>query len=85
MALALLAGLAGGRRSGRRAVLGLTVALLFVLLWAACAGGSSFRQTLSTGTPAGTYTLTLSATYPAGQSGATSDLSHSTSLTLLVQ
>jgi len=84
MALALLAGLAGSRRSGRRALLGLTTALLFVLLWAACAGGS-FRQTLSTGTPAGTYTLTLSATYPAGQSGAASDLSHSTSLTLLVQ
>jgi uncharacterized repeat protein (TIGR01451 family) len=86
MALALLAGLAGRRRSGRRAVLGLTVALLFVLLWAACAGGSNiFRQTLSTGTPAGSYTLTLTATYPAGQGGATSDVSHSTSLTLLVQ
>jgi uncharacterized repeat protein (TIGR01451 family) len=86
MALALLAGLAGSRRSGRRALLGLTAALLFVLLWAACAGGSnSFRQTLSTGTPAGTYSLTLSATYPAGQGGAASDLSHSTSLTLLVQ
>jgi hypothetical protein len=85
MAIALLAGLAGSRRRGRRAVLGLTVALLFVLLWAACAGGSSFRQTLSTGTPAGTYSLTLSATYPAGQGGAASDLSHSTSLTLLVQ
>ena len=86
MALALLAGLAGSRRSGRQALLGLTAALLFVLLWAACAGGSNiFRQTLSTGTPAGTYSLTLSATYPAGQGGAASDLSHSTSLTLLVQ
>jgi hypothetical protein len=85
MALALLAGLAGSRRSGRRAVLGLTVALLFVLFWAACAGTSTFRQTLSTGTPAGTYSLTLSATYPAGQSGTAGDLSHSTSLTLLVQ
>jgi hypothetical protein len=86
MALALLAGLAGRRHSGRRALLGLTVAMLFVLLWAACAGGgSTFRQTLSTGTPAGSYALTISATYSANQGGASSDLSHNTTLMLLVE
>ena len=81
MALAMLA----GRR--RRALLGLTVALLFVMLWAACAGGSSpFKQSL-TGTPAGTYALTIGANYSASSSGASggADLTHSTTVTLQVQ
>jgi hypothetical protein len=40
----------------------LTAAMLLVLFWAACGGGSGEGTKPPTGTPAGTYTVNLSAT-----------------------
>jgi len=57
--LAMLASmLLAGRR--RRTLWILTVALCFVLFWVACAGGT--QSGAPTGTPAGTYNLTVTAT-----------------------
>jgi hypothetical protein len=52
----------------RRLGLGLSLALtmLLVLLWTACGGGGSSR--VPSGTPAGTYTLTVTATTSGGPS-----------------
>jgi len=52
----------------RRLGLGLSLALtmLLVLLWTACGGGGNSR--LPSGTPAGTYTLTVTATTSGGPS-----------------
>ncbi len=59
----------------RRTAWGLTVALLSVMLWAACGGGGGggFVPQPQPGTPAGTYTITVSAT--AGGVTRTADLS----------
>ncbi|HUI42437.1 MAG TPA: FG-GAP-like repeat-containing protein [Terriglobia bacterium] len=73
-ALALGARLAGGRR--RMAGWALAGAMLLVLAWAGC-GGSSTAPPPPTGTPAGTYTVTVKA--------ASSTVSATTSLTLIVQ
>ena len=56
--LILLSGLAVARR--RRPLMRLTLVTGVVLLWAACGGGNQVR--VPNGTPAGSYTLTLTAT-----------------------
>jgi uncharacterized repeat protein (TIGR03803 family) len=61
------------------------VALLCVLFmtmtWSACGGGSSSMGTGGSGTPAGTYNLTVVGTFSSGSA----NLVHSTKLTLVVQ
>ncbi len=64
-------GVIAGRR---RAWLVLAATLLLVMMWAACAGGTQFN--VPSGTPAGTFKVTLT-----GQSGA---LTRSTTVTLTV-
>jgi hypothetical protein len=54
----------------------LAVVVILVLLWAACGGGGGL-YVRSGGTPAGTYTLTITAT--------TSDLGHNTTVKLTVR
>jgi hypothetical protein len=72
-AIAVMAKLAGRRR----AQLVLVAVLLFLLSWVACGGGGGGGIVDPTGTPAGTYTISISGTSgPAG---------HSTSVTLVVQ
>ena len=62
-------------RARRRASLGLAVALLSVAFWSSC-GGSGNVPLASSGTPAGVYTLTVSA--------ASGKLTHAASLSLKV-
>jgi hypothetical protein len=73
LALTMLGSLAALQR--RRLGLSLALTLLLVLLWAACGGGGSLRSL--SGTPAGSYTLTVTAT-------ASDGLSHETEVTLTV-
>jgi len=79
MSLAALATL-GTRR--RRAWLALSFSLLLVLVWAACGGGGSMSTSPGSGTPAGTYMLTVRGTYtvPSGDV----ELTHDTTVTLTV-
>lgn len=75
LALAALASLALRRR---RATVALASVLFMVVLWTACGGGSSSTSTpVVNGTPAGTYSLSVTAT--------SSGVSHSTDLTLIVK
>jgi hypothetical protein len=71
-AMAILAVLTAGRQ---RTWVGLTIVMLFVLLWAGCGGGLQTNTTV-TGTPAGTYTLTLT--------GTSGNVTNSTSVNLTV-
>ncbi len=64
------------RRPALPWVVPLSATLFVVLLWAACGGGGGAAPTPQTGTPAGTYTLTVTAT--------TSGVSKTTNLTLKV-
>jgi len=86
--LALLAVAASyARRDRRRHVaatkLVLGVALLAMLLWASCGGGGSMNFN-SGGTPAGTFTLTVTGTYTAAPGSSPATLSNTTALTLKV-
>jgi sugar lactone lactonase YvrE len=77
LGLKILMALAAPRR--RRVYASLAVSMLFVLLWAACGGGGGGGAAPTppqTGTPAGTYTLTITA----GASG----VSRTATLTLKV-
>jgi hypothetical protein len=74
--LTLVASQAMARRRG--VLLRLALVMGLVLLWAACGSGGS-QVNVADGTPAGSYTLTLS-----GTSGAPA-ISHSTTATLSVQ
>ena len=51
-----------GLRYSRRAGAALALIVLSVALWASCGGGSSGGAQSNPGTPAGTYSLTISAT-----------------------
>jgi ABC-type glycerol-3-phosphate transport system substrate-binding protein len=83
----LLAGLMAMTR--RRARLALGLAMLSVLVWAACGGGGMVSTGGVNGTPAGTSTLTVTGTYtttPAETAaGAPSQVIGTTSLTLTVR
>jgi hypothetical protein len=70
-----------GRTGATLAVLGAT--LLLVLVWAACGGGGFVSNHGSSGTPAGSYALTVTGTYT-DASGQANNLSHTTTLTLKV-
>ena len=76
LALASLGALAGAKR--RRAAYLLGAGLLMVMLWSACGGGAQVVS--SPGTPAGTYTLDVSAKV----TSTTSTLQHDLKLTLTV-
>jgi hypothetical protein len=84
LALSALTGLAlfgnsGSRRRQLRLLHGLALPVFFclALAWFACGGGSSSGG----GTPAGTYNLTVTATFASGST----TLTHSAKLTLVVQ
>jgi hypothetical protein len=79
MSLAALATLATRRR---RAWVALSTSLLLVLLWAACGGGGLMSTSPGSGTPAGTYMLTITGSYAAPSGGA--ELTHNTTVTLTV-
>lgn len=83
MWLLLLLILSGATMAVRRRVAwGLAMLLVVASLWGACGGGGgSPPPPPTTGTPAGTYTLTVTATY----SASSGTLSRSTALTLTVQ
>ena len=77
LGLMILMTLAARRR--RRVYAGLAVSMLFVLLWAACGGGGGAGApppSPQTGTPAGTYTLTIT--------GAAGGVTRTATLTLKV-
>jgi photosystem II stability/assembly factor-like uncharacterized protein len=59
----------------------LTVILLLMLLWASCGGGGGGGGGGNHGTPAGTYSLTVSGTYTSGSTA----LTHHVTLTLTVE
>ena len=62
----------------------LAATMLALLVWAACGGGGGFvSNPASTGTPPGTYSLTVTATYT-GTPGTSASLTHSTTFTLKV-
>jgi hypothetical protein len=79
-ALLWLAGMmALARISKRRAAWLLGAGLLLVMSWGACGGGTSTNTQTQPGTPAGTYTLAVTAT-----DAAASTLTHTIQLTLTV-
>jgi hypothetical protein len=77
--LASLAGLAAARRRRTRWAL-LAAPLFCVLMWVACGGGGTELISQNPGTPAGTYTLTVTGTSTAGST----EVTHTISLTLKV-
>src|SRR5437773_4618620 len=70
----------GGRRALPRRRVALGTLTLLVTLWTACGGGGS-SVVHSPGTPAGTYTLTVTATVTSNSA----TLKHSENLELTVQ
>jgi hypothetical protein len=78
LGLASVGALAAARK--RRAAYLLGACLLMVMLWSACGGGAQVVHT--PGTPAGTYTLDVSATVTSAATS--SKLTHDLKLTLTV-
>jgi hypothetical protein len=70
-----------GRKRRGRAICGVLLlgVLLLVMMWSACGGGSGSSG--GGGTPTGTYTLTVTGTYSSGSA----NLAHSAKLTLVVE
>ena len=72
------------QRFSRVHAIAMIVALAFTMLMSSCSGGgqsSSKSSTGGVGTPAGTYTISISASFTSGSAA----LTHNTSLTLVVQ
>jgi hypothetical protein len=70
------------QRFPRVQAIAITVALALTMLLSSCGGGHSSTTTGgSPGTPAGTYTISVSASFASGSAA----LTHNTSLTLVVQ
>jgi hypothetical protein len=82
LGLMSLAALATLRTRRRRAWVALSFSLLLVLVWVACGGGGSTLTSPGSGTPAGTYMLTVTGTYTPPSGGV--ELTHDTTLTLTV-
>jgi hypothetical protein len=82
LGLMSLAGLALLMARRRRVGLVLGVSLLLALVWVACGGGGLMLTSSGGGTPAGTYTLTITGSYTA--SAGDSSLTHGTTVTLTV-
>ena len=82
LGLASLTLLAAFTTQRRRAWLALSFSLLLVLVWAACGGGGSMSTSPGSGTPAGTYMLTVTGTYTPPSGGV--ELTHDTTVTLTV-
>jgi len=61
--------------------IGLLLVLCFAVLWVSCGGGSNSGTGGGSGTPAGTYNLTVTATFVVGSH----TLTHDAKLTLVVQ
>jgi hypothetical protein len=78
LVLATLTTFAVARKRG--VALRLGTAMLLVMLWAACGGGGGAPPAPHPGTPAGTYTLTVTGTVATGSG----NLSHDITLTLKV-
>jgi hypothetical protein len=76
--LAALAALAGARK--RRAAYWLAFSLAIAMLWSACGGGG--QVVVTPGTPAGAYTLSVTATVTS--TAASTKLTHNLNLTLNV-
>jgi hypothetical protein len=62
----------------------LSAGLLTVLVWASCGGGGTSMNFSSGGTPAGTYTLTVTGTYSNSTGSTPGSLTNGTTLTLRV-
>jgi hypothetical protein len=74
-----------GSLVGRRASWAFAMTLLLLLAWTACGGGGGFVSTSgSSGTPAGTYSLTITGTYTASPASTPATVTHSTTVTLTV-
>jgi hypothetical protein len=60
--------------------------MLAMLLWASCGGGggSMIPQSGTNGTPAGTYSLTITGTYSSATGATPGTLANSTTVTLKV-
>jgi hypothetical protein len=87
LALAVGAGLRPARRRGHALSLrwaALSAALAAMLVWASCGGGGTSMNFTSGGTPAGTYTLTVTGTYASSTGATPGTLTNSTTLTLKV-
>ena len=74
------------RTKRRRRLTGVLLAgtLLMLLGWVACGGGGSLNFNSSSGTPAGTYALTVTGTYTNTPGSTPSTLTNSTTVTLHV-
>jgi VCBS repeat-containing protein len=79
--LAVLSSFASWRgRRVRFRLAGLAAAMFLILGWAACGGGGSSTTTTNSGTPTGTYKLTLTGTY----SGSSGNMTQTTTASLTV-